>query len=248
MSTLTYSEDVKGWPSFYSFIPERMIGMNNRFFTFKDGNLWLHNSDTSERLEFYEEPLISRTPAHIEGVINEAPHDVKTFKTFVLESTAAWDTEIESDLGTGFIDASWYSLKEGDYFAHIRRTGTEFDFRSALGLSEITDATSDGTSYTVTMEFNVDGMVSIGDVLYEINVNTPVYIGVISNIVDNIITVTIDGNSVLPTVGRLGVAVKNSTAESYGTTGYYLKYKVSGNFPQFVELFAIGSNLFKSYP
>lgn len=248
MSTLAYSDSVKGWTSFYSFLPERMIGMNNRFFTFKDGNLWIHNSDNVDRLDFYEEPLISRTPAHIEGVINEAPHDVKTFKTFVLEGTAPWKTEVESNLGTGFIDASWYALKEGDYFAHIRRTGVEFDFRSALGLSNITDVVVSGTNYTITMEFNVDGMVSIGDVFYDINVSFPVYVGVISDIVDNVITVDIDIQSTAPTIGRLGVAVKNSTAESYGTTGYYLKYKVSGTFSGFVELFAIGSNLFKSYP
>ena len=47
--TVTYSQKAKGFPSFYSFVPENMIGMNNRFFSFKNGELYLHNSDEAER-------------------------------------------------------------------------------------------------------------------------------------------------------------------------------------------------------
>ena len=43
--TLTYSPDVKGWPSFYSYIPEWMAGMNNYFYSFKGGNLYRHNTN-----------------------------------------------------------------------------------------------------------------------------------------------------------------------------------------------------------
>ena len=41
--TLTYSELTQGFPSFYSYIPDWMIGMNNHFYTFKGGNLYKHN-------------------------------------------------------------------------------------------------------------------------------------------------------------------------------------------------------------
>ena len=33
--TVSYSENSKGWPSFYSYIPEYMIGMNNFFYTYQ---------------------------------------------------------------------------------------------------------------------------------------------------------------------------------------------------------------------
>ena len=43
--TLTYNPDASGmlskeggWPSFYSFMPDYMIGMNNYFYSFKRGN------------------------------------------------------------------------------------------------------------------------------------------------------------------------------------------------------------------
>ena len=32
--TLTYNEDSQGWPSFYSFYPEFIIGMNAYLYTF----------------------------------------------------------------------------------------------------------------------------------------------------------------------------------------------------------------------
>ena len=38
--TITYDNDeqVKGWPSFYSYYPDWMQGMNNFFYTFKVGS------------------------------------------------------------------------------------------------------------------------------------------------------------------------------------------------------------------
>ena len=52
--TLTYDSDqrIQGWPSFYSYYPDWMIGMNNYFYTFYRGELYRHNSNTT-RNEFY---------------------------------------------------------------------------------------------------------------------------------------------------------------------------------------------------
>ena len=50
--TLTYNEGVKGFPSFYSYYPEYMVGMNNYFYTFSGGNIWRHNTNTT-RNEYY---------------------------------------------------------------------------------------------------------------------------------------------------------------------------------------------------
>jgi hypothetical protein len=41
--TLTYSQQTQGWPSFYSFNPDWIIGMNNFLYTFKGGDLYKHN-------------------------------------------------------------------------------------------------------------------------------------------------------------------------------------------------------------
>jgi hypothetical protein len=57
--TLTYSESSKGWPSFYSYHPEWIQGMNQYLYTFKGGNLYRHNvNDTRNN------PLSLRRKTH----------------------------------------------------------------------------------------------------------------------------------------------------------------------------------------
>ena len=43
--TLTYSETSQGFPSFYSYQPESILGMNNYLYTFNGGNLYRHNTN-----------------------------------------------------------------------------------------------------------------------------------------------------------------------------------------------------------
>lgn len=70
--TLTYSPGVEGWPSFYSYYPDFMIGMNQFFYTFKGGNLYRHNVNES-RNTFYG----AFTPSTVRGIINQSPIEKK---------------------------------------------------------------------------------------------------------------------------------------------------------------------------
>ena len=40
--TITYDEINKGWTSFHSYEPEWMERLGNRFYTFKNGNVYIH--------------------------------------------------------------------------------------------------------------------------------------------------------------------------------------------------------------
>ena len=46
-NTITYSENLQGWTSFHSFEPDWMAGMNNDFYTFKNGKVWKHHSNAT---------------------------------------------------------------------------------------------------------------------------------------------------------------------------------------------------------
>ena len=50
--TLTYSPPAEGWPSFYSFEPEWIQGMNQYLYTFSGGNIFRHNTN-EVRNNFY---------------------------------------------------------------------------------------------------------------------------------------------------------------------------------------------------
>ena len=67
--TVSYSETSKGWPSFFSYGPEQMVGMNNYFYSFKGGRLYRHNSSGVGRGTFYG----TQSASTISTVFNEAP-------------------------------------------------------------------------------------------------------------------------------------------------------------------------------
>ena len=50
--TVTYREDVKGWVSFKSFVPENGLSCANEYYTIKEGNLWRHHNETVNRNTF----------------------------------------------------------------------------------------------------------------------------------------------------------------------------------------------------
>lgn len=249
--TLTYSDGVEGWTSFYSYYPEQMIGMNNRFYSFSGGNLWVHNSDNVVRNSFYEpNPTTVTAPSRITGVINEEPSTVKTFKTFYLESNDSWDATFLSDLGSGYIEKEWFSLKEGDYYAHIRRNNSDgvYEMRSAQGIGTPSNVdSSDASAVLVTFGFNIDSMISVGDLMFEKAVVGVTLIGTITNVSGSVITVDTTSGSI-PDTSTFVLYIKNNIVESYGTTGYYMQYTIENNSSNFVEIYAVGSSLFKSYP
>ena len=49
--TVTYKEDVKGWVSFKSFIPESGLSVVDTYFTFRLGKIYSHDNET--RNNFY---------------------------------------------------------------------------------------------------------------------------------------------------------------------------------------------------
>jgi hypothetical protein len=244
--TLTYSGAVKGWPSFYSYVPDMMIGMNNFLYSFKNGNLWKHNTN-EVRNNFYGAQYNSR----IEGVINDSPSDVKTFKTISLESTAPWEVNLSTDLQSGYIDPTWFVEKEGDYFAHIRRNDDDgnFNARSAQGIGIPSSVdTSDSAAISISFSKPLGSIISVGDKVYTLSNQTPSLVGVVISLSGSVMIVNGTDGTSLPSTSEFILYIKNNQAESYGAKGYYMGYVLENDSTSFVELFAIGSSFFKSFP
>ena len=74
--TLTYDDGVKGFPSFYTYYPDWIQGMNNYLYTFKGGNLYRHNTNEI-RNNYYGEDFSSI----LTSVFNDQPLENKLFKT-----------------------------------------------------------------------------------------------------------------------------------------------------------------------
>jgi len=255
--TVTYSESAEGWPSFYSYLPEYMIGMNSYFYSFKGGNLWRHNTN-SLRNNFYGTQATEGST--ITTVFNMKPLEAKVWKTLTLESDAAWKATVTTDLSTnnsgtqkfsGTIQSSYFKEKEGDWFAFIRSNSTDpqnFNLRSASGIGQVT--TVNGfvtTAVTLTFAFDFGGLISVGDTVFA--GNTPTIVGPITAVSGKVITVDASGaSSVVPNNGDYILYLKNPVAESHGMLGYSMEVKLENTSTSPVELFAVGSSIFKSYP
>lgn len=254
--TLTFSESSKGFPSFYSFIPDTMVGMNNYFYTFKGGNIYRHNTN-----ELHNNFYGTQYPSRIKSVFNDVPLENKLFKTINLEGDARWSATLMTDIQTtGYIESDWFEKKEGSFFAFVRNSGEvpaeadEYVLRSVNGIGNATDVTPDGISnYRYDFSVEIGSIISVGDYLYYTEGGGVILAGQVVNVVvdlpngDNYIIA--DNSGTAPTTETPFVMyIKNSVAESHGVLGHYCVFELENNNTNKVELFAVEAEVMKSFP
>lgn len=242
--TVTYSMVSTGWNSFWSYQPDWMAEMNSTFYTFKEGELWKHNVNTT-RNNFYGQQYQSS----IRTIFNTDPLSVKMFNTLSLNSTHPWTADIYTNITAGNIDYTYFVEKEGQWFAYIRRFDNTIDVKalSTQGIGSA-DSVDSAIPAAVILDFlfNVDPSVSIGDKIYKNSSGNLVLIGTIIGISINSITVdTTIG--IVPLTTDFLICVKNSQAESFGARGYYMNVYLYNDLIEQVKLFAVGTSVFKSF-
>lgn len=238
--TITYSPRLSGWTSYHSYLPDWMVSMNNYLYTFKNGNLYKHNSNPT-RNSYYAELY----PSKITTIFNNEPAQTKSFKTIATNSTTPWETDIISDQGSGYIDADWYDLKEGTWYGYIRRTelsANNIAMTSVQGIGNVTTYAAG----LLTFAFNIGNIISTGDNLFWVNSGVLTPIGPITAHSDNTVTVSVVGTP--PTNGSFILYEKSPVAESSPTRGTYLSVEFTNNDTDYTEMFMVTSDVFKSYP
>lgn len=254
--TISFNVPTEGWSSFYSYSPEFMIGMNNSFYSFKKGEMYIHNSPDVSVCNYYE----TQYSATITSLINERPLERKLFKAIALESDAPWAAVISTDESkqNGTIPIASYSQKEGMWFSNILHTASidtapNFKNRSAIGVGVASSITGSMTTRIFTFSNPPSNSISIGDRLWYgtiagTNVSTLLVGGTISAISGNTITTT---GSTSPAVGASNiyvVAVKNAQVESYGLSGGYGLITLTESTTNQSELFSVEVDYMKSFP
>mgnify|MGYP003110519999 CR=1 FL=1 len=88
--TLSFDEKVRGWVSFYSYIPAYMFSLDNRYYSFNlGGDLWQHYSTGVNRAKFYG----SNNNSSVISIFNAQPSMSKIFKTINYEGDSGWAVE-----------------------------------------------------------------------------------------------------------------------------------------------------------
>lgn len=253
--TLTYSPPAEGWPSFYSYEPEWIQGMNQYLYTFSGGNLWRHNTNET-RNNFYGVQYNSS----IQSVFNDEPIVNKIFKTLQYEGNRAWAATLVSDQqDTGFMNADYFEKKEGDFFAFVRNSGTnpadldEYSLRSLNGIGKSTAQAAGVVDFAPTT--GIGSILSVGDAFYfseppytdisfagqvdAININLPAGTNQVVH----------DNTGATPTIQNpLWLGIKNQVVESHGILGHYGVFTLTNEDTTAVEMFVAKSEVMKSYP
>jgi hypothetical protein len=240
--TITYSDDANGWTSFHSWIPEEMTNLSGRFYTFKNGELYLHNADDFNTNKFYTDPP---QPSRVSVIFNDGATENKMFKTLAVNSDVAWEAVITTDLDSGSMSASNFVEKEGDFTTYIRRNegDASTDQMSAQGIG--TTASASGS--TIVSNTPIPSTISIGDKLYFANSGATTLVGTIATISGD--TITVSSVNVLPSPTYFLYAIKDSKAESFGARGQYMQVDLecSNSNQGLVSLFSVSTDVFKSY-
>lgn len=269
--TLTYSEELLGWTSFHSYYPDWMAGLNNDFYTFKNGKVWKHNVN-STRNNYYG----TQYSSEVETVFNIQPDQPKMFKTIKLKgkSVEPWSAVAISDLADGVISINGYEKKEGNWYGYVRRTDGDLDptYLSVQGLGIVATASTAADTVTITISGNVTQGVSVktqsppqdnGDLLFS-GVISGSTITTLGPKLGQVKTISYDSGTntttiemvnhpytgvapTAPVVGTYLISAKSSVAESYGLRGAYMKVRLTNSETINVELLSVGSEIFKSY-
>jgi len=272
--TLTYDEGVQGFPSFYSYYPDWMIGMNQYFYTFKGGNLYRHNVNENRNtfyLQWWTQVGTASEafkPSTMESVFNVSPLENKLFKTLNLEGDDAWAATLKTDIqDSGFIDYSYFEKKEQSWFAFVRNKGLgstpaalpELSLRSLNGIGNSTTVAivSGAATINFATTIQIGNILSVDDFFYFLSSsNVPVYAGNVTAInvdlrggINNVVIDTSPaGTTPIPSNVETFLFIKNSVAESHGVLGHYAVFDLSYSKNTKVELFAVESEVMKSFP
>lgn len=244
-NTITYDEKAKGWTSFHSFIPDWMQKLNNRFFTIKSGNLYLHNDeDNSLRNNFYG----VQYPTTITSIVNESPSELKFAKTIMLEANKAFGVNIKSYINDETVSITETNLnssdfvdKEGLQHAYFRRNEitTDYSAKNAYGLGRILGVIGSVITFSNPVP---TASIAIGDTLIDESETT---IGVIQSYSGS--TITVDTTPVI-LANTFLFGFKNTKIEGSEIRGYNFEVKLTDNTSSRTEIFAMNLNLAKSFP
>ena len=263
--TVSYSENVSGWTSFWSYIPEWMVCLNSNFYTFNKGNLYIQNDASTDRTLYYG----VNYGCSVQTIFNDDPSSVKLFKTIDLDSNNSWNVALTTDLQDGSISRDWFDIKEGEWYSFIRynpknlptltdisQIDASANYVRGIGtISSIGPAFPPNPAFIYTINLNaitpsITNSYEYGSSVYTLTGSTLVYLGQLDLITNQGIVQLIQGTILAtPLVGQYLICISDPLAQSYGVRGYFLDITLTlpGSITTETELFAVGTSVFKSY-
>lgn len=112
---IAFDTKAEKWVTRYSYVPEGMERLKNKFFSFKNGAIYIHDKGTNNT--FYGVAAASL----IKVVSNFNPSLVKRFDSISLEGNDSWSATMNTTDQNTDVATTSYSEKERSYYADIPR-------------------------------------------------------------------------------------------------------------------------------
>ena len=109
----------KGWTSFKSFIQEEGFSLNNKYYTFKEGDMWLHHNNQT-RNKFYDD----QHQSEVVLLLNDSPSTIKSFNTLNYEGSQANVTV--NSAGTNVLNPD--GINQDIYYNNTAKVGWYCDY------------------------------------------------------------------------------------------------------------------------
>lgn len=262
--TVSYSENVSGWTSFWSYIPEWMVCLNSNFYTFNQGNLYIQNDASTNRTLYYGVAY----GCSVQTIFNDDPSSVKLFKTIDLDSNNSWDVALVTDLQDGSISRDWFEIKEGEWYSFIRYNPENLTSNLNLnqidglanymrGMGTVASVTLNPPNLPIKYTLNLNAITPnfsttypYGSSVYKLTGGVLLYLGQIDFTTNSGEVHLIPGTVLaVPNNNDYLVSISDPLAQSYGVRGYYLDITLTLPVTETeeTELFAVGTSVFKSY-
>jgi hypothetical protein len=257
-NTVSFKENVSGWSSRKSFIPESGVSLGSTYYTFKEGDLWEHNSSSTIN-NFYGNQYYSS----LTMLFNASPGSSKGFKTLNYTGSKSvkynnskdaiiengwWTENIQTDLQKGKIP--YFVNKENKWFNFIKGNESTVDTSSlsVQGIGSPNSATQNGAVLTLQFSYIVNESLQVGDVLY-FGTTTISEIGAVDSITisNGVTSVVCNTITNLPTVSDFILFSKPTGPNLTSLTGYYAEVEMrNNNSSEISELFSLGTEIFES--
>ena len=236
VATTCFSEKVLGWTSRKSFIPEGGVSLNNKYFTFKNGNIYKHY-DSAAVNNFYGTEYFSS----VDFLINDAPSLVKRFKTINYEGDADWYVNsIYTNEHPG--SSSTFVEKEGKFHSYIKGITSNYvslnkEEFSVQGIGTVTSVSGS----ILTFAKNINSSLQKGDNIYFLDDNAIVaytFAGTCSSKTTN--TITLSGGTV-PVAGKFILFDKGGLYNQSGILGFFTNIQFKHTGASAAEIYSVGS-------
>jgi hypothetical protein len=152
--TVCFDEQINGWVTRKSFIPQNAISLNNIYYTYNNGDIWQNDSSNVPHNNFYNVQYTSK----VQLEINDDPSVIKKYRTLGYEGTKGWQANIVTDQEKS--SNLYFVEKENKYFAYVKgeeKNYTNLDLKSfnLQGLGNITAFAGLSAAVNTELKFQI---------------------------------------------------------------------------------------------